>query len=176
VVDERTGKKSMVFYETKAGMIEPTCAQLHFWKTSGHGAKYIPMDHAGENIVLHDRSDSSNWKVGIKFEYTARNTPRQNHLAELGFAHIAKLSIALTNHVNVPLKRRFKLFTKAFKTATLLLVIELDGVSDTRFKHWCGTNGSNDSDIISIMIALIRNKNKNKCWRKKQEDPNSVMS
>lgn len=47
------------------------------------------------------------------------------------------------NHANVPMKWRFKLFSSAFKTATLLdglHVIELDGKSDTRFKHWCGTN------------------------------------
>jgi hypothetical protein len=124
-------------------MIEPTCAQLDRWKTSGHGVKSIRMDNAGENIALHDRSDSSDWKLGIKFEYTARNTPQQNHLAEQGFAHIAKLGRALMNHANVPLKWRFKLFVKAFKTATVLdglQVITLDGIIDTRYKHWCGTN------------------------------------
>jgi hypothetical protein len=143
MVDERTGTKFTDFYETKAGMIEPTCAQLHRWKTSGHGVKYIRMDNAGENIALHDRSDSSDWKLGIKFEYTARNTPQQNPLAEQGFAHIAKLGRALMNHANIPLKWRFKLFAKAFKTATLLdglRVITLDGVIDTRYKHWCGAN------------------------------------
>jgi hypothetical protein len=76
MVDERTGKKFTVFYKTKAGMIEPTCAQLHRWKTiSSHGVKYIRMDNAGENIALHDRSESSDCKLGITFEYTARNTP-----------------------------------------------------------------------------------------------------
>jgi hypothetical protein len=71
MVDERTGTKFTNFYETKARMIEPTCAQLHHWKTSGHGMKYIRMDNAGENIALHVRSDSSDWKPGLKFEYTA---------------------------------------------------------------------------------------------------------
>jgi hypothetical protein len=134
MVDERTGTKFTDFYETKAGMIEPACAQLHRWKTSGHGVKYIRM---------HDQRVSSDWKLEIKLEYTARNTPQQNHLAEQGFAHIAKLGRALMNHANVPLKWRFKLFAKAFKTATLLdglRAITLDGVIDTRYKHWCGTN------------------------------------
>jgi hypothetical protein len=48
------------------------------------------------------------------------------------------------NHANIPLKWRFKLFAKAFKTDATLLdglrVITLDGVIDTRYKHWCGTN------------------------------------
>jgi hypothetical protein len=44
------------------------------------------------------------------------------------------------NHANnVPLSKwRYKLFAKAFKTATLLdglHVIELDGKADTRIKH-----------------------------------------
>jgi hypothetical protein len=143
MVDEQTGTKFTDFYETKAEMIEPTCAQLHRWKTSGHGVKYIRKDNAGENIALHNQRVSSDWKLGIKFEYTAQNTPQQNHLAEQGFAHIAKLGRALMNHANVPLNWRFKRFAKAFKTATLLdglRVITLDGVIDTRYKHWCGTN------------------------------------
>jgi hypothetical protein len=143
MVDERTGTKFTDFYDTKDGIIEPTCAQLTRWETTGHGVKYIRMDNAGENTALQERSDSSDWKLGIKFQYAARNTPQQNHLVELGFAHITKLGRALMNHANVPLKWRFKLFAKAFKTATLLdglRVIKLDGVNDTRFKHWCGTN------------------------------------
>jgi hypothetical protein len=124
-------------------MIEPTSARLHRRKTSGYGVKYIRMDNTGKNVALQERSDSSDWKLRIKYEYTARNTPQQNHLAEQGFAHLAKLGRAIMNHVNVPLKWRFKLFAKAFKTATLLdrlYVIELDRKADTRFKHWCGTN------------------------------------
>jgi hypothetical protein len=59
-------------------------------------------------------------------------------LAEQGFAHLANLGGALMNHAQVPLKWQFKLFAKAFKTATLLdglHVIELDGKVYTRFKH-----------------------------------------
>jgi hypothetical protein len=48
MVDERTGMKFTDFYETKAGMIEPTCVQLYRWKTSGHGVKYIRMENAGK--------------------------------------------------------------------------------------------------------------------------------
>ena len=143
MVDERTGTKFSDFFDTKKGMVEPTCAQLHRWKESGHGVKHIRMDNAGENLTLQTRSDSSDWKLNIDFEYTARNTPQQNHLAEQGFAHLANLGRALMNHAHVPLKWRYKLFSKAFKTATLLdglHIITLEGKSDTRYKHWCGTN------------------------------------
>jgi hypothetical protein len=85
-------------------MIELTCVQLHRWKTSGHGVKYVCMDNAGKKIALHNQSNSADWKVGIKFQYTARNTPQQNHLAEQGFTHITKLGRALMKQANVSLK------------------------------------------------------------------------
>jgi hypothetical protein len=75
----------------KKEMIKPTCAQLNRWKASGHRVKYIRMDNTGKNAALQERSDSSNWKLGIDFEYTAQNPPQQNYLAEQGFAHLANL-------------------------------------------------------------------------------------
>jgi hypothetical protein len=47
------------------------------------------MDGAGENKKLQKRSDSKDWKLEIDYEITARATPQQNHLAELGFATLA---------------------------------------------------------------------------------------
>jgi hypothetical protein len=46
------------------------------WKASGHGVKHIHTDNAGENLTLEELSDSSDWKLGINFEYTAQNTPQ----------------------------------------------------------------------------------------------------
>jgi hypothetical protein len=75
----------------------------------------------------------------------ARNMPQPNHFAEQGFAHLTNLGRALImNRAHIPLKCRYKLFAKAFKTATLLNglhIIEIDGkVATTRYKHWCRTN------------------------------------
>ena len=50
--------------------------------------KYIRCGNGGENEALQKKIDSTEWNLGIKFEYTARDTPQQNHLAELGFTHI----------------------------------------------------------------------------------------
>jgi hypothetical protein len=58
--------------------------------------------------------------LNINFEFTARDTPQQNHLAELGFTHLANYGRALMARANVPMSIRYKVFTKAFKTATLL--------------------------------------------------------
>jgi hypothetical protein len=101
MVDERTQLKFSDFFDTKNGMVEDTCEQLHRWKESGQGAKIIRLDNAGENKLLQQRSQSADWKLNINFEFTARDTPQQNHLPELGFAHLANYGRALMARANV---------------------------------------------------------------------------
>ena len=67
-------------------MVEPTCEKLHKWKENGYNVTTIRCDNAGENVKLQKRSDSAAWKLNLTFEFTARDTPQQNHLAELAFA------------------------------------------------------------------------------------------
>jgi hypothetical protein len=143
MVDERTQLKFSDFFDTKNGMVEETCEQLRRWKESGRGADIIRLDNAGENKLLQQRSQSADWKLNVNFEFTARDTPQQNHLAELGFAHLANYGRALMARANVPLNIRYKVFTKAFKTATLLdelTVIKIGNKEATRYEHWCGKN------------------------------------
>jgi hypothetical protein len=35
--------------------------------------------------LLENRSDSKDWKLGIKFEFTASDMPQQNSIAEVAF-------------------------------------------------------------------------------------------
>jgi hypothetical protein len=99
MVDERTGMKFSDFYEKKDGMIEPTCAQLNRWKDAGLAVKYVRLDNAGENKGLKERIHGAAWKLPIEFEFTARDTPQQNHLAEVGFATLANRGRAIMHHV-----------------------------------------------------------------------------
>jgi len=143
MVDERTQMKFTDFFETKNGMVEPTCEQLYKWKASGIPVKFIRLDNSGENQLLKIRADSSDWKLNVQFEFTGRATPQRNHLAELGFAVIANRGRAMMHRANVPLTDRYKLFKEAFKTATLLdglVAITIDGKEATRYEHWCGKN------------------------------------
>ena len=89
IVDERTQMKFSEFFVTKNGMIEPTCVQINQWHQNGMIVRYLRCDNAGENKKLEERINGANWKLNIQFEYTARDTPQQNHLAELAFATIA---------------------------------------------------------------------------------------
>ena len=69
-----------------------------------------------------------------QFEYTARDTPQQNHLAELGFAVLSNRAPTLMTAANVPLTKRYKIWKEAVKTATLLdelLVVSIFGQAKT---------------------------------------------
>eukprot|EP00957_Ditylum_brightwellii_P038657 2922379-Ditylum_brightwellii.AAC.1 len=81
MVDECTSLKFSDFFKTKNGMVEPTLEQFNRWSKKGIMVQYLRCDNAGENKTLEKRSQSSDWKMNIQFEYTARATPQQNHLA-----------------------------------------------------------------------------------------------
>lgn len=89
MVNEATGLKFTKFTASKSGMVEPTLCLLQDLKEDGRKVSFIRCDNGGENQKLKERCDSAEWKMGIKFEFTARNTPQQNHLAELGLTTIA---------------------------------------------------------------------------------------
>ena len=79
--------------------------------------------------------------MSMQFEYTARDTPQQNHLAELGLAVLANRGRAMMHYANVPKDIKMRVFTKAFETATLLdslLVIEIEGKTASRYEHFHG--------------------------------------
>jgi hypothetical protein len=138
MVDERTQLQFSDFFDTKNRMVEDTCEQLHRWKQSGRGSEIIRLDNAGENKLLQQRLQSADWKLNIKFEFTARDKLQQNHLVELGFAHLANYGRALMARANVPLNIQYKVFTKSLKTATLLdglMVTKIGNREATRYEH-----------------------------------------
>ena len=76
-------------------MIEATCAKFQRWKQNAKVVKHLRMDNAGENKKLEARMNGAEWKLNIEPEYTAVNTPQQNHLAELSFHILANRGRAL---------------------------------------------------------------------------------
>ena len=99
------------------------------------------LNAPSENKLLQKRCKRGEWQLGIKFEFMARDTPQQIHLAELGFAVLANRGRGLMTRVNVPMHYWFKLFKEAFKTATLLdtlLFVEIDGEKKLCVEHWSG--------------------------------------
>eukprot|EP00957_Ditylum_brightwellii_P132388 10095050-Ditylum_brightwellii.AAC.2 len=71
MVEERTGMKWTAFFQTKNGMIDPTCVKPNKWKQGGKAVKYIRLDNAGKNKVLEKQCESAVWKLGVELEYMA---------------------------------------------------------------------------------------------------------
>lgn len=145
MVDEYSGCTFADFYETKSGMIEPTCAQFQRWEQAGKCVAKLRMDNGGENTKLLERVNSAAWKLNIEAEFTARDTPQQNHLAELAIADTAARGRALLAAANVPTKYRYKLFRSAFETASKvgnLRTRTVNGKLATRYEHFMGANPS----------------------------------
>jgi hypothetical protein len=143
LVDEVTRLKVSTFYDTKKGMVEPTCELFQCWKLGGFPVKVVQQDNAGENKILQSRSDSAAWKLGIKYKYTARDTPQQNHLAELAFATIINKARAMMVSANIPVEVRYKLWKEAIQTATDLdglILRTVEGITKTRYEHAYGSN------------------------------------
>jgi hypothetical protein len=138
-VDERTQLKFSSFHKHKDDMVEESCELFSKWKSEGNPVKYIRCDNAGENKSLQKRANGVDWKFNIQFEFTPRDTPQHNHLAELGLASIANKGRTLMSAANVPKAARGKLWIKAFDHATNLdglIVTNIDGKEKTRYEHW----------------------------------------
>ena len=80
IVDERTQMKHSAFFNTKKGMVEPTCELFQHWRATGQSVQHVRLDNAGENKRLQQRSESADWKLGIHYEFTDARTPQKELL------------------------------------------------------------------------------------------------
>ena len=143
VVDQRIQIKFSKIFKTKDAIVEPTCEQLHKWQQSNIGITHLRLDNAGQNKLLQTRCASKDWKMNCEFEFTARDTPQQNSLAEVGFATLANHRQAMMHHANLPMMDRYRLAHETFQCATHLgglTVVEVYGVTKTRYEHFIRQN------------------------------------
>jgi hypothetical protein len=100
---------------------------------------HLCMDNADENKLLEKRLRSKDWKHDIEVEYTARDRPQQNSIAEVGFFTIMNWTCAMMHQAHIPIKERHKIWKEAVKTATLLdglvMVNNEKGEKKTSFEH-----------------------------------------
>ena len=83
------------------------CVHMHKYKDSGIPVKYVRCGDAGQNKQPEKRADNSDWKLGIEFQYTARDTMQHNHLAEIGFATLSNSGRDLIHASNLLIKLRY---------------------------------------------------------------------
>ena len=64
----------------------------------------VRLDPAGENVKLEKQAKSTDWAIlqPINFEYTSRDTPQHNCLAELSFPNLAGKARAMMSAVHCP--------------------------------------------------------------------------
>jgi hypothetical protein len=123
-------------------MVEPTLEKLSQMIQQNVGPKYLRMDTVGENVDLAERLKHKDWKLSIKVEWTARDTPQQNSPAEVGFSTIGGRARSMLQDANVPEALRKLLMVAAVKTATLLdglIPVAIDGEVKTRYEHQFGS-------------------------------------
>jgi hypothetical protein len=104
-------------------MVEPTAVIFNQMEQQGRDVRYLRMDNAGENIDLSKRIKSSDWKLPITVELTARDTPQQNSSVEVGFATLGGRARAMMSHANIPKHLKHLLLPDAVLTATLLDIL-----------------------------------------------------
>ena len=93
-------------------MVKPTNELLNAWKQGRINKSVIRCDNVGENIRLKMRLASAEWRMPLKFEYTPRNTPQRNHLAELKTFLICNKARAALVRTHILNEYRFRIFLK----------------------------------------------------------------
>ena len=83
IVDKYSGCGFAEWFQKKSGMVEPTTKLFYQWQQKGFEIAHVRCDNAGENVKLEARVKDAEWKMTMEFEFTPRNTPQFNHLAEL---------------------------------------------------------------------------------------------
>jgi hypothetical protein len=135
-----TGKKWSDFTVTKSDMVERACKPLHKLKTCGIQVQYVRRDAAGKNQKLAKCAGSSDWAIRqqIDFEFTSRDTPQHNSLAESAFPYLARKAQAMMGRAMVPEDINSKVALEAISCATQfdgLVVVEINGKLVPRDVH-----------------------------------------
>ena len=130
-----------MWFDKESSIVEPILELFHEWGKKVNPVKVVRCDNAGENKSLETRLKSNDWKIPATFEYTPRNTPQYNHLAELKIHLACNKGRSCMIRANVPMKYRFRCFVLFVEAAILLdrlVVVEIDGVTKTRIEHFGG--------------------------------------
>jgi hypothetical protein len=142
LVEGATQLKVPSFLSRKIDQVDETCQQLHALKIKGYPVKKIRCDNASENIKLEEALHGHLWKLtDIDMEYTARDSPQQNSIAELGIFHTVLKAKTMMRAANVPKKFRYILFPDAVKTSAnldALQIVSYSNVEKTRYEHFHG--------------------------------------
>ena len=116
VVDEATGMKWSYFLKSKNDQVGVLVDHVKELQQKGMKVKYIRCDNAGENYKFEEAAKKE--KLGLEFEFTARNTPQQNGQVERAFAATYGRMRAMMHEAGINGDERKKYWIEAAATAT----------------------------------------------------------
>ena len=118
-MEEATGLKISSHCKAKDKMVEPMCERLHQIQQQNMPVLVVRQDSTGENKSLEKRCKSEDWKLNIKFKYTANNTHQTSLMEETGFTYIAAKMRAAMNADHIPSSMRHRLWPNALTALEL---------------------------------------------------------
>jgi hypothetical protein len=86
--------------------IESLCQRIQAQQARCYPVLIIRQDNAGENQKLEQRLQGADWKLQVKMQYTATDTPQQNALVELKCTYLIAKARAAMHAAGVPKERR----------------------------------------------------------------------
>jgi hypothetical protein len=111
-VDELAGIPFTGIYNKKNEFVDSMCQHIQAQTARGYPVLIMRQDNAGENKKLEIRFHIADWKLPVKMEYTAANTPQQNALVEVKFTYLTAKARAAMHAAEVPRNRRLDFFPR----------------------------------------------------------------
>jgi hypothetical protein len=130
IVDDHTHFKWSLFIKRKSELPQAMMRWMGQVKADyGLRIKSFRCDNAGENKSFKQMCDQQN--NGVRFEFTAPNTPQQNGVAERAIAYLAARGRATMHSAGFGQKLKAKLWAETFNTVTRLsnIIPDHDGTS-----------------------------------------------
>jgi hypothetical protein len=120
LMNSLTGIPFTVIYNIKNEFTKSMCQCTQAQTARGHPVLIMRQDNGGENKKSEKRLHSANWKLPLKIEYTAANTPLHNARVKVKFTYLASKARAAMHAAEVPRNRRFEFFPEVTMTITKL--------------------------------------------------------
>ena len=75
VHDQHSEMRVVWWHDTKDGMIDPMYGSFAYYQANGRPIQKLRMDGAGNNQLMEQSLNSSNWREYPEIENKVKNTP-----------------------------------------------------------------------------------------------------
>jgi hypothetical protein len=153
-------KKFSAFTVTKKAFGENTVEWLTQLAKHGAHVEVLQMDPSGKNKAFAKRIKQVDcaYLQPITCDFTPRDSPQFNSLAKTAFPYLADCACAMMGGANIPVECQKMIAIETLKTITLLdglVVVELNGIRDTRDGHCFGGNPKWASELHTFGEAAV---------------------